>query len=553
MRWVVPADDGGDGLSLTHRILSSREIDGADYEEFLNPRLARLSDPFLLPGMEQAVSRLLAAIDDNESVVIYGDYDVDGITSVAILKTLLAEYGLTVQTFLPHRIDEGYGLSASGLERCLNDFSPSLLVAVDCGTTSVEQVAKLKSAGVETLIIDHHECKEQLPDCVALVNPQLGNEYHYFCTAGLVFKLGHALLKRRRLENFDLRDVLDLVALGTVADLVPLIGENRILAAAGLKRMSWIGRPGLQALAEVSGLNGSMNSRDVGYRLGPRLNAAGRLETATAALDLLLCDNRNEARQLAEGLDRQNRERQSLERQVLTEAEQLLADCYPESLPAAIVLGGNGWHHGVLGIVASRIMRRYHRPTIIAGFDADGTGKASGRSIPGLSLVEALAACHTHMQQYGGHEMAAGLTINESDFEKFAGVFRDYCRGQLSAEQLVRELVIDTVVQPDDLGMELLDAHDQLEPFGMGNPQPLLAVLAVTPAAEPRVLKEKHLRLEFGGGRHRTSAIYFNAADKELPRPPWDVAFHLERNTYRGRTTAQMNIMAIRQAGQHQD
>jgi len=514
---------------------------------FLQPKLKALGDPFELPNMEAAVSRILAAIDHKERIVLYGDYDVDGVASLALLAKLLDAYGAHPGTFLPQRMDEGYGLSPEGVTRCLTTLKPQLLIALDCGTSSVEEIASLRSGGVDVVVFDHHEIKNALPDCV-LVNPKLGEKFHYLCTAGIVFKACHALLKRRPLPGFDLRDFLDIVALGTVADIVPLVEENRILVQKGLLQMENTRWTGLRELMTVAGVKPPISPGDVGFRLGPRLNAAGRLGTAADSLKLLLTDDLAEARLLATSLDQQNQERQLVEQRTLRAAEKKVAEIFVAGRDATIVLGENGWHPGVLGIVASRISKNFHRPTFIIGFDENGIGKGSGRSITGFSLVNALKACGGHLEKFGGHEMAAGLTVRLERFPEFQRAFLDFARSQLTDEDLLPRLKIDGEVDIGELDMEFLGHHEKLQPFGIGNPQPLFFARGVKPLAEPRVLKEKHLLFNLRQNGSKTSAIFFNGAATELPRPPWDIAFRVERNEFRDNVTLQVQIVALREA-----
>ncbi len=529
--------------------------------DFLHPRLNGLSDPFALPNMAAAVDRILRALANGERIVLYGDYDVDGVTSLTILAGMLAAYGADVHCFLPMRIEEGYGLSEDGIARCVQTLQPRVLIAVDCGTTSVREISGLQVAGVDVIVFDHHEPKDILPTCVALVNAKLGDTYHYLCSAGLVFKVCHALLKRRPLPGFDLKDSLDLVALGTVADLVPLVEENRILVRRGVAELARSRHPGLRALLEVSAVKSPIRPTHIGFRLGPRLNAAGRLGTAQAALELLQTTDETRARELAAELDAQNRERQDVEHRTLTEAQAQLVPLVGENgtlAHAAIVVGARGWHPGVLGIVASRLMRHHHRPTLVIGFDEKGVGKGSGRSIEGLSLVDALEECAGWLDKFGGHEMAAGLTLREASFAEFQRNFRDVARARLNDEQLQPCLRLDAEVRLDELDAEFLGCHETLQPFGMGNPQPTFLARRVVPAFEPKVLKEKHVSLTLrqatpGTPRDRyaptTRAIFFNGATPPLPPPPWDIAFQVETNEYRGQTELQMQVQAIRSAG----
>ena len=421
-----------------------------DVEEFLRPRLKSLSDPFLLPQIEMAVVRILAALDRHERVVLFGDYDVDGVTSLALLAEMWRAYGSAPELFLPLRMEEGYGLSYESVERCLEEHHPQLLIAIDCGTSSVEEIAVLKKRGVDVIVLDHHEPplrssglaggpKLALPDCVAIVNPKIDPEspFHYLCSVGIVFKLCHALLKKRPLENFDLKSRLDLVALGTVADIVPLRGENRTFVQHGAIEIARSTRLGLRKLIEVSGVRLPILPEDIGFRLGPRVNAAGRLSTAEKSLQLLLTQDKGEAATLAEFLDKQNRERQEVEKQIFLAAEEKIADEFESRRDAAIVVSARGWHPGVLGIVASRIVRKYHRPAVVIGFDENGVGKGSGRSIEGLNLVEALSRCADKIDKYGGHEMAAGLTIQEKNIDLFSEAFQDFVSGlEVPAQRL---------------------------------------------------------------------------------------------------------------------
>lgn len=523
-----------------------RVVDAA--EDFLAPRLKSLRDPFLLPNMEPAVERILAAVDRRERIVLYGDYDVDGVTSLTLLTRILRALGAEPACFLPLRADEGYGLSPDGVARCVSEHSPQLIIAVDCGTSSVAEIAALKAQGVDVIVLDHHECKETLPECVALVNPKLGDDYHYLCSVGIVFKVAHALMKRRPVESFDLRDCLDLVALGSVADLVPLRDENRIFVQRGLAQLEkskWIG---VRALVEVSALRAPFSPSNIGFGLAPRLNAAGRLGTAQDALELLLTDSPSRARTLAANLDVQNRERRTVEEAVFQEAEAQLGGWFDSTRHAAIVVGSPGWHPGVVGIVASRLQKRHHRPTFVVGFDEAGTGKGSGRSIEGLSLVAALTRCADILEKHGGHEMAAGLTVREARFAEFRELFCACAREALTDEQLQPRLRLDAELSLGEIDYELLEQHESLQPFGMGNPQPVFAARGVTLAGEPRVMKEKHLSLILRQNGDEYRAVWFNSAAQELPRLPWDVAFQIERNEWQGTVSPQIHVRAVRRA-----
>ena len=517
---------------------------------FLDPKLHSLSDPFQLPGMAEAAERILAAVDAGERVALYGDYDVDGVTSLALFKSVLATYGLDARTFLPHRMDEGYGLSLDGLERCLHEHSPNLIIAVDCGTASVEEVAWLKDErGIDTIICDHHEARpDGLPECIALVNPKMGDDFHYLCSAGVVFKIAHALLKLRPVDGFDLRGFLDVVAVGTVADIVPLVGENRALVRRGMHELARTRNHGLAALVEASGASAPFDSGDIGFKLGPRLNAAGRLDSAQAALDLLLTQDREQARRLAAGLDERNRERQQIEADIREQALALAVETFDPERDCAIVLGSPEWHAGVVGIVASRIAKKFHRPTFIIAFDENGEGKGSGRSVEGISLVAAIDECRGHLIKGGGHEMAAGISIEHDKLDAFRAAFDDAIRSQVTGDELVPRLYVDAVTELRDITSELLSSYLRLEPLGQQNPRPVFMVRGVHPADEPRVLKEKHLRLSFHQSGVRREAMFFGGNEEPLPPPPWDIAFTINRNEYRGEVSLQMIVEDIRAA-----
>ena len=530
-----------------------------EVETFLRPRLSSLSDPFLLPNMQAAVKRIFRALDRHERIVLFGDYDVDGVTSIALLAEMLRACGSAPELFLPRRMEEGYGLSREGVDRCLEQHWPQLLVAVDCGTSSVTEITQISQRGVDVLVLDHHEPplsssgftgepRSALPDCIAVVNPKIdpNSPFDYLCSVGIVFKLCHALLKTRPLAGFDLKARLDLVALGTVADIVPLRGENRLFVQRGAIEIARSTRPGLKKLLEVSGVRPPILTEDIGFRLGPRLNAAGRLSTAEKSLQLLLTKDEDEAAALAEFLDKQNRERQSVEKEVFLAAEEQIGRDYNPMRDAAIVVCARSWHPGVLGIVASRISRKYHRPSIVIGVEANGIGKASGRSIEGLNLVEALNHCAELLEKFGGHEMAAGLTIREERIDEFAREFRRVARELLSDECLQPCLRLDHELAFSDLSFDFLHWHEMLQPFGNGNPHPLFFAREVESVATPRVVNDKHLILRLRQHNYHQRAVYFDAVNALLPPTPWDIAFRIRANEYEGETRLDMQIQALR-------
>jgi single-stranded-DNA-specific exonuclease len=540
------------GSECIARLLSRKGLSAAaDIEAYLRPRLSTLSDPFLLPQMEKAVSRILVALDQRQRIVLFGDYDVDGVTSLALLAEMLRAFGSAEggpDLFLPLRMEEGYGLSRESIERCLSSHQPELLIAVDCGTSSVGEIAYLRQRGVDVIVLDHHEPKSVLPECIAIVNPKIDPDcsLHYLCSAGIVFKLCHALLKTRALPSYDLKTALDFVALATVADIVPLEGENRILVRRGSIEIGRTSRKGLQKLIQVAAVRSPIFTEDIGFRLGPRLNAAGRLTTAEKSLRLLLTDDAVEATELAEFLDKQNRERQEVEKETLLAAEEQIARDYNPAADAAIVVSARGWHPGVLGIVASRIARRYHRPAIVIGFDNSGIGKGSGRSIAGLHLVKALEQCAGHLAKFGGHEMAAGLAIEEARLAAFSAAFRATARAVLSDDDLEPHLQLDHELDLDELNIDFLSWHEMLQPFGNANPQPLFLARGVALAAPPRVVSDKHLLLNLRQRDARRRAMFFDGAAQPLPTPPWDIAFRIRPDDYDGQRLVAIQIQALR-------
>ena len=546
--------------------------------QFLNPQLRQLSDPFELPDMAAAVDRVLAAIDRRERILIYGDYDVDGVTSTALLWRVLHAAGATVENFLPHRMAEGYGLSAGGVARCLRERKPDLLIAVDCGTSSVNEIAGLQRQGVDVIVLDHHEPPEQLPQCVGVVNPkrvvaanltpnssgrvrggvgepQQGfaatRPWHALASVGVSFKLAHALQKRGRdqglawANDLDLREHLDLVAVGTVADLVPLTGENRILTQTGLERLPTSNKVGLRALMDIADLPDEVTPYHIGFRIGPRLNAAGRVGDAMAALELLLTEDRGRAAELAKFLNDYNTERQRIEEQMVGEALAMARAEVDLGRERVLVLAKEGWHVGVIGIVASRVLQEFYRPTVIIGI-GDGMGKGSCRSIAGFSIIGALSECAPLLDGFGGHEMAGGLSVKAEKIPALREALNKIAARALDDEDLTPRVMIDAEVRLADLGSGFFEQLKKFEPFGMGNPAPLFVMNNVRLRGAPRVVGKGHLKFFVTDGETRTEAIWWGAGACELPVGEFDVAFAPELNEYRGAETVQLNVKDVR-------
>ena len=539
---------------LVRKLLAQRGISGKERAlRFLKPRLSDLGDPFAMREMDAAVERIFRAADNGEHVCIYGDYDVDGVSSVTLLYTILRAYDIRTDYFIPVRTKEGYGLSEEGMahaiERCGG--KPDVIIAVDCGTSSVEEVAWLQTQGIDVVILDHHEASTLgRPPAVAVVNAKLeeSSPFTYLCSAGVVFKLAHAMLKQRRLPQFDLKQHLDVVAIATVADIVPLVEENRLLTRHGLRVMESGGNIGIQALNRVTNLNRRPSASHVSFRIGPRLNAAGRMDNPMDALNLLMTRDTAVAQDLAERLESHNRARQQEEEKIRNEAMEMLAKNFSPGRDNVIVLGSRTWHPGVVGIVASLLMRRFHKPTFVISLDENGIGKGSGRSIPGVSLVQAIHACADTLISGGGHDMAAGLVIHEDMIDAFRERFDAFVRETVDPERLNPVLNIDAEVTFPELTLDLLDSYELLEPFGNSNPQPVFMSRNVMLTDAPRHLQGNHLRLGLRQGSCECDAMYFNGGSRKLPDPPWDIAYTIDRNVWRGRTTLSISIQDVRSA-----
>jgi single-stranded-DNA-specific exonuclease len=543
---------------------------------FLQPRLKNLADPFSLPNMNVAVERLFRAHERNEPLVIFGDYDVDGATSTALLVEVLRALGWKADFYLPNRMDEGYGLSRDGVGNCLKKFPVTLLLAVDCGSTAVETISWLHERGVDVIVLDHHQISSPAPDVVALVNPQLQcrepesgcpstfvpRPSTELCSVGLAFKLAHAILKRGREINlpgaaeFDLRPLLDLVALGTIADLVPLVGESRILVSAGLHRLNMTKRHGLIELKRVAQCPPILGTYEVAFQLAPRLNAAGRLESAEESLLLLLARSHTEAMPLAQSLDARNRERQKIERDIVEEVTGTVRAKFNPEKDFVIVEGQLLWHIGVVGIVASRVLQEFYRPTIIIGGEGD-EWRGSGRSIAGFDLAAALRECDDLLVRHGGHAMAAGLSIHPDKIDPLRERLNKLARRALKPENLQPPLRLDAEVGLDEMNFEILNELARLKPTGQGNPGAQFCARNLTHARPLQRIgaDRRHVKMwvtdgmpSLHGGYGAASAatleaIWWNGGDKSLPVGKFDLAFAPQVNEFNGRRTVQLKVL----------
>jgi single-stranded-DNA-specific exonuclease len=534
--------------------------DPAAAARFLRPTLAELADPFRLDQLDAAARRLRQAIVGREEVVVLGDYDVDGVSSTALLVSVLRRFGLSPRFVVPRRMEDGYGLSRSAIDRALEQGVPKLFVALDCGTNSQDEVAYLESRGVDVLVVDHHRSKSGPLPGGLLVNPHVYDRpddepWRHLCTVGLVFKLAHGLLKLLRSENdpvagaIKLRDYLDLVAMGTVADLVPLHGENRILARFGLRTLEETRRPGLRALMEVAGVRpeNGLQPVDISFRLGPRINASGRLADASLSVELLLSEDRAFCVETARQLDAFNRERQEIERLITDEAERIVESQYADR--PAIVLYGDSWHPGVVGIVAGRVSRKYHRPCVVLGNEGE-FAKGSGRSVDGVNLVEVLASCADGLNSWGGHPMAVGVSVAKSQVESFRARFEAAVEAQLGGSRGESSLTLAAWIPPEQIRDPLMEELEALHPFGQGNPEPVFGVRGVVLRQRPEVFKEQHFRFVVEDGRGRR--LYGVAWKMARRLPPvgvaLDFAVELAWNHFNDRRLLQLELIDWRPA-----
>ncbi len=502
-------------------------------------------DPFLLGDMREACERIRAAVAAGTRICVHGDYDVDGICATALAVLTLRELGAEVDWHLPSRFEEGYGVAGETLARLAAE-GCGLVVTVDCGITAVDEVREARAAGLDVIVTDHHRPGDSLPDCPVVATRPSEYPFPELCGTGVVYKLAEALLGR---DEERLARQLDLVALATIADVVPLVDENRALALAGLRRLATTTRPGLRALMHVARVDpATVDEGAVGFRLAPRINAAGRLGRPTAALELLLTDDEEEARHLAAELEELNRERQAVEERILREATAAI-EAWPEARrrQRGYVVADEGWHEGVIGIVASRLVERYHRPVVlIAG--TDGDWKGSGRSIPAFDLHAGLAACAEHLERFGGHRAAAGLSIRPQNVEAFATAFSAHADEQLADEDLRPVTIVDAIVPGAALTLDLCAELRRLAPFGLGNPGVTLLVAGCELNDLTAVGEGKHLRFRVSDTRGPAGTAIAFGLGSQLDRfrvGQYDVAFRLLENTWNGTTAPQLVVRRI--------
>ncbi len=536
-------------------VLVTRGVTAPDQaKDFLRPRLEHLRDAARLADGHAAAERITAAVRAGDTILVHGDYDVDGICATALLTRWLRTLGGQIVPFVPHRLRDGYDFGSAGLAAA-RAAGATLIVTADCGTVAHETVSSAGREGIDVVITDHHAVPGSLPDAVAVVNPQRPDcEYpdKGLCGTGVAYKLCELVADGLEADSEALVTYLDLVALATVADLVPLIGENRVLVHHGLRRFARTRIRGLAALLKVTGVPvAEVTAERLGFVVAPRINAAGRIGESADALRLLLTDDEAEARQLAEQLDTTNRDRRDEDRRTLAEALAMLEREYDPGSDFGVVLAGKGWHPGVIGIVASRVVERIHRPVVMIALDGE-RGRGSARSIPEFHLYEALQACSVHMLRFGGHKQAAGMDVTRDSVAALREAFNAEAGSRLNPADLRPRLRTDVVLELEDVDLQLVHWMSYLGPHGIGNPGPIFVVSAAA-LQRAKVVGENHLKATLRQGAGRIDAIGFGLAERHPPEAvmavPHDVVCRIERNEWRGTARVQARLIALRASG----
>lgn len=532
---------------LVAKIIVNRKFNSdEEINNYLNPDISKIYNPYLMEDMDKAVERIKKAIDNKERVVVYGDYDVDGITSITVLKKYFKDLGLDVDTYLPNRLDEGYGLNIAAIDKIANQ-KDTLIITVDCGISAIDEIDYANSKGLEVIVTDHHECGEVLPNAVAIINPKRPNTQYPFAQlagVGVAFKLIQAISMKLGLPEESYLKYIDIVCIGTIADIVPLIDENRIIAKYGLQKFENTKNIGMKALIEKCGFN-RIDSGVISFGLSPRINACGRIRDPQKALDLFLVEDEKEAQILAAELDDANMERQNIERKIFESAKERIENSNIKNDPI-IVLGDDNWHHGVIGIVASKLVDLYSKPCILVCFEGD-EGKSSGRSLPHFDLFNAVSSTADLLERFGGHEMAVGLTIKRENFEEFRKKLIEYTAERIKGEY-VNEITVDTVVKSNDISLDVVDELKKLEPFGEKNPVPIFLYKNMKIEAIRTLSNDRHLKLSLKDNQYIYDAIGFNLGDLKnnfLCGNKVDVVHTLEINEFNGVKKVQLNVKDI--------
>ena len=537
------------------RVLTNRKILNPNLARpFFTPNLDMLHNPYLMQDMDKAVKRVLTNINSGKPIMVFGDYDVDGTTGAAALYLAFQKFGADVTYYIPDREKEGYGLSYHGIE-VAKDIGIDLIITCDCGINAFVQVDFANEQNIDIIITDHHTTDTELPKAHAILNPKREDcEYPFkgLCGGGVAFKLITAIGNELNIPLTDYEEIIPLITLGTAADVVPIKDENRVIVHHGLNILENLEKPGLKTLLELAGLKGHISVEQLVFSIAPRINAAGRIGDANRAVELLVTDDQDKARLLAKELDNENKRRQIIQQAVVDEALLKVnaeADLKNEN---ALVLANAGWHPGVVGIVASKIKEEFNRPTIIIALE-NGSGKGSARSVAGFDLYEALTACKTHLDDYGGHPMAAGLTLSNKKLEDFKKAFINFANERLTEENLQATLTLDSEIALQDITPRFMEFLDKLSPYGPGNMRPKFAIRNAEIAGAPKVIGKtgEHIRFKIRQGLKSYPAVGFGLSNKYemlITGQPVDIACVVETNEWQGNTSIQMNVRDIKRA-----
>ncbi len=534
--------------------LAARNIAEKDIEVFLNGRLSGLSDPYRFPGMKEAVKCLWDAIFEQAPILIHGDYDTDGITATALLADVLRQNGADVHTFIPHRFDDGYGFTPASLHKAVESIGKPcrILVTVDCGITSCDAVKEANDMGITTIVTDHHDAGTELPEALALINPKIHKgleDLQILAGAGVAFKLSHAFVKYGRENNLGgfstkLSEILDFVALGTIADIVPLLGENRIMVKSGIKILRKQMRPGVRALIETSKLKAELMPSDITFKLAPRVNAAGRMRNADIALQLLECDNIVEAYRFSAELEKLNNIRQTKEQEIYLEARKQIEEKLDLDKNYCILVAGEGWHQGVIGIVASRLARDYNRPAIVLTIQ-DGKAYGSGRSVGSLNLVKTLSKSTDILERFGGHPMAVGVALDGSNIDKFYTSLEENIQAEIIDVDLTEYISYDGVAELEELSDDFFEYLKQLGPFGHSNPKPVFRFNDLE-LVKSYPIGDRHTRGTLRNQKHaQIDFIAFNFSQDQFNAALLDILATPQINTYGHVSKPQLHIVAL--------
>lgn len=531
------------------RVLINKNITKKeDIDLFMNPTRKDFHDPFLMPDMEITVDRVLKAIRNKEKIIIYGDYDADGITSITVLKTFLEERGLEVASYIPNRLDEGYGLNKQAIKKIYDD-GYRLIITVDCGISGINEVDYANSLGMEVLITDHHEPGQSLPNALAIVDAKRkDNKYPFnqLAGVGVVFKLIQAISMKLNLDEKEYLKYLDIVCIGTISDIVPLVDENRVIAKLGLKLVNQTKNIGLKALLEIVGFK-EIDSGTISFGVAPRINACGRMGDEQVALNLFLSKDYKTAKEIAIKLNEYNSERQSIEKRIFDEATEKIEK--EEKKNTCIIVGGEGWHHGIIGIVASKVTDIYFKPSILVCFEGSH-GKGSGRSIPGFDLHEALMQCSSELEKFGGHAMAVGVTVEKSKFNKFKTELEEYAK-KCEIDKIVPIINIDSELSLKNIDIDSVKSLKLLEPYGEANKTPLFLFKNLKINSIRALSEGKHLKLTLKEDNFMINAIGFNMgelSEKYLLDDKVDIVGSLEINSFNGNDSIQIVMKDIRKS-----